>query len=434
MSRFSPLVIPEDTHVTISDRVQSGAGSSRLTYEFISKDHIFTGPPASGETTNAAQNGHVKENSGLSPPASGETVNTGQDGFDCVRDDPAFKSGSGSLQAKKRRSSEQEEGQAEKKKKISALLEDITGEKRKLLHKKEGPRKKSRVSEEEEAHRSSLEPPKERRAYKLASSNKIFEKKYRQLNLLGEGGFGSVYAGYRRKDHLPVAIKRIPKDSVSYYKGMIPLEVAVMQKLTFGQEVGKSGVISVLDYYDWDQEIVLVLERPVPAVDLYEYIEDRDEALRERESCHILKQLVEVASEVQSKRVFHGNIKLENILIETNSDAPRIRLIDFGLSCFAKKSAKYRTFDSTSEHIPPEWHNHGTYTAGPTTVWQIGVVLYDLMHWGEDLFETTKFFSGEISIRADLSTDCQDMLRRCLAEDPNLRPSLEELCLHPWLA
>lgn len=48
----------------------------------------------------------------------------------------------------------------------------------------------------------------------------------------------------------------------------------------------------------------------------------------------ITKQLVDAIVEVHSKGVFHRDIKLDNILIETGSDVPRVRLIDFGCGTF----------------------------------------------------------------------------------------------------
>lgn len=64
-------------------------------------------------------------------------------------------------------------------------------------------------------------------------------------------------------------------------------------------------------------------------------------------SQEILKQLVEAAAELESKQIFHRDIKVENILIETSSDVPRARLIDFGLSCFFKQRSHYSVFYGT---------------------------------------------------------------------------------------
>lgn len=48
----------------------------------------------------------------------------------------------------------------------------------------------------------------------------------------------------------------------------------------------------------------------------------------------IIKQLVNALIEIHSRGVFHRDIKLENILIETGSEAPRIWVIDFGCATF----------------------------------------------------------------------------------------------------
>lgn len=48
----------------------------------------------------------------------------------------------------------------------------------------------------------------------------------------------------------------------------------------------------------------------------------------------IAKQLVDGLIEVHSRGVFHRDIKLDNILIQTGPDVPRVRLIDFGCGAF----------------------------------------------------------------------------------------------------
>ncbi len=49
----------------------------------------------------------------------------------------------------------------------------------------------------------------------------------------------------------------------------------------------------------------------------------------------ILTQVVDAVSEMHSKGVFHRDIKAENILIQMDSDVPRVRIIGFGSSTFS---------------------------------------------------------------------------------------------------
>ncbi|XP_072231751.1 serine/threonine-protein kinase pim-1-like [Leuresthes tenuis] len=264
-----------------------------------------------------------------------------------------------------------------------------------------------------------------------------FEEKYEEKNQLGEGGCGSVFAGCRRADNLPVAIKHIPKDKVfCKHKDkngrQISVEVAVMLKLesSTASSVGHSAPVSLLDWYDLQQELILVLERPMPAEDLAHYIEEHGGSLLEDEAKIIIQQLVDAAVHLKQNSIFHRDIKVENILIETGSDVPRLRLIDFGMSCINKKTSIYRTFYGTSAHVPPEWLNSCTYSAGPTTVWQVGVVLFEMLH-NKD-FRSTNFIRKRLKISNTLSQDCLDFLEQCLIKVPKQRPTLEQLLNHTW--
>ena len=126
----------------------------------------------------------------------------------------------------------------------------------------------------------------------------------------------------------------------------------------------------------------------------------------------IVKQLVGALIEIHSRGVFHRDIKPDNILIETSSDLPRVRIIDFGCGTFLTNmlhtvqqgrlvfltvlfSEPGRHLDrlhrrpspavwplcsvGTYEYTPPEWFLNGSYKAEPTTVWQIGVVMFSIL-------------------------------------------------------
>ncbi|XP_031696265.1 serine/threonine-protein kinase pim-1-like, partial [Anarrhichthys ocellatus] len=266
-----------------------------------------------------------------------------------------------------------------------------------------------------------------------------FEAKYEQQDQLGEGGYGTVFGGYRKADNLPVAIKYIPKEKIGRKHvdetgKKLSIEVAINLKLVdkTSRSAGtdQSALVSLLDWYDLDQELIMVLERPIPVEDLFDYIHGNGDSIEEQEAKIILKQLVDVAIDLEGKNIFHRDIKAENILIETSSDVPRVRLIDFGVSCFVKRGSRYRSFYGSS--IVPEWLSLGWYRAGPTTVWQIGVVLFNALH-SDRGFETTEVLENRLRISETLSKYCQDFLKKCFITDPKQRPTLEQLRIHPWL-
>ncbi|XP_030590882.1 calcium-dependent protein kinase 28-like isoform X3 [Archocentrus centrarchus] len=292
---------------------------------------------------------------------------------------------------------------------------------------KASPAKKLKSLDQEERKCST----KELEAAKICE----FKAKYVELHKLGKGGFGTVFAGYRKEDNFPVAIKHISKRcipcKVKAENGKrISVEVAAMLKLAAGTP-GSSATVSLLDWFELRKKLILVMERPVPAVDLDKYIEEYADTITEETAKVILKQLIEAVKELEDKNVFHRDIKTDNILIETGSDVPRVRLIDFGVSCFFNKRSRYTVFAGTPCYCPPEWTIHKSYRPGPTTVWQLGVVLYETLHEGA-VFNTKLFLKENLKISEELSENCQDFLKMCFNLDPKRRPKLKDLLRHRW--
>ncbi|KAL7397762.1 hypothetical protein ABVT39_027549 [Epinephelus coioides] len=207
----------------------------------------------------------------------------------------------------------------------------------------------------------------------------------------------------------------------------VPLEVALLLKLK-----PVAAVVTLLDWYDLDNELILVLERPVPCSDLINYMNSRESVLQEHEAKAITKQLVNALIEVHSRGVFHRDIKLDNILIETGSDVPRVRLIDFGCGAFLS-GRRYTLETGTYPYKPPEWFQRQWYMAEPTTVWQLGVVLFEMLHDDMPFSNSSEIMTEEPNICEDLSINCHNFLQRCLTKRPETRSTLRKLKIHPWL-
>ncbi|XP_030612070.1 serine/threonine-protein kinase pim-2-like [Archocentrus centrarchus] len=239
-------------------------------------------------------------------------------------------------------------------------------------------------------------------------------------------------------DSFSVAIKHILKEDVEHAQvvlngktSMVPLEVLLMTKVEGGPaSVGPSAAVSLLDWYDLEQEVLLVMERPFPCVSLLKYMENSG-PLKEDVAKDIMKQLVDAAITMHTKGIFHGNIKAENLLLETGSSDPQVRVIDFGCGCLVQEEP-YFIFSGTSAYAPPELLTCGRYEAAPTTVWQLDALLYKMLD-AEQYFSTFEFLRGRIHFNKDLSQGCQKFLEQCLATNPNQRATLEQIQQHPWL-
>ncbi|KAM9347790.1 serine/threonine-protein kinase pim-2-like [Symphorus nematophorus] len=211
--------------------------------------------------------------------------------------------------------------------------------------------------------------------------------------------------------------------------------MAMLEELIGPESGGKSAAVTLLDWYDLDQEVILVMERPIPSVDLDTYLTNNSGPLEEDQAKYIIKQLLAAAIAMHCEGDFHRNLKSDNVLIETSSDIPRVQVTDFGCGCFEEKTP-YRNFAGTFAYAPPEFFIQGTYEAAATTVWQLGELLYELLD-GYVMFITSKCLHTKMKFNRkikelDVSQDCQDLLLTFLAVNPKERFTLEQMQMHPW--
>ncbi|KAF7707899.1 hypothetical protein HF521_016956 [Silurus meridionalis] len=299
-----------------------------------------------------------------------------------------------------------------------------------------------------------------------APSAGMFHKKshllevYETRELLGKGGFGSVYAGVRKADGLPVAIKYISKRKAPEKleipgHGFLPTEVALMSIVN--KEPYCLNILRILEWYEQPKCYYIVLERPEPCENLHQFCSRYGSCLPETVTRLVMVQLIDALKHCKSRGILHRDVKPENIMVQTNTLKVKlidlVRRLDQGqykeftgiLSessenvsefCMAMRCVLLlltgMSLTGTPSYAPPEWFKKKKYLAEPATVWSVGVTLYRLV-CGSLPFNTRKDVKhGHVRFSRRHSEECMHLIRWCLCTKPAGRPSLEQIEHHPW--
>uniref|UniRef100_A0A8C5GF74 non-specific serine/threonine protein kinase n=1 Tax=Gouania willdenowi TaxID=441366 RepID=A0A8C5GF74_GOUWI len=224
-------------------------------------------------------------------------------------------------------------------------------------------------------------------------SSEDFKVQYLEYHKLGEGGFGSVFAGTRIAD---------AKDG----------------------SVSNPGVIGLVDVFEFESEVLIITDRSCCEMDMDRFYNLINGQITERETKVIFKQLVDVSIRMHKNGVFHRDIKGGNILVSVEGEDPSVKIIDFGCGDWVTEKP-YKTYAGTEGYTPPEFSLHSSYQAEQTTVWQIGQVLWS--YHCEGVFNLKDYMKNPNLPVNHLSHDGKDFLKQCLTIDPDQRPTLEDL-------
>ena len=262
----------------------------------------------------------------------------------------------------------------------------------------------------------------------ISDTKANLNKNYEACSFLGKGGFGVVYTGVRNCDGLEIAMKYIKKTCVKEFGNIddkiCPLEICLLRAVE-----DCPCVIKLIDYFEENEFYVLVMERPDPCQDLYEFI-TKYGPLNEHLAKCFFRQVISIVLACHRKGVIHRDIKDENLLI--NLQTMKLKLIDFGAGAFITPK-DYTDFQGTRVYSPPEWIQYGRYNGEQATVWSLGILLYDMV-CGNIPFETDdEILAAKICFKVKLSSECQQLVRRCLEVDVGKRINLEDVYKHPWL-
>ncbi|KAK2814405.1 hypothetical protein Q5P01_000533 [Channa striata] len=134
---------------------------------------------------------------------------------------------------------------------------------------------------------------------------------------------------------------------------------------------------------------------------------------------------------LSQSRVIHMDLKEENILVDL--DTEKLKLIDFARRIPSGDDAQ-RSSHGTKAYGPPERiSSRGLFRARPAEVWSLGILLYSMVHGNVPFEENSEIVRGRLRFKTGLSDTCRDLILRCLRQNPDERPSVEQIFSHPWV-
>ncbi|MBK8913209.1 MAG: serine/threonine protein kinase [Phycisphaerales bacterium] len=239
---------------------------------------------------------------------------------------------------------------------------------------------------------------------------------YKLLQLIGEGGFGSVFMAEQEK---PVA-RRVALKIIKL--GMDTQQVVAR----FEQErqalamMDHPHIAKVLDAGATETGRPYFVMELVKGDPIAEYADKHNMSIDERLA--LFAQVCNAVQHAHTKGIIHRDIKPSNVLVSTQDGRPHARVIDFGiakatLSKLTERTlfTEHRQLIGTPEYMSPEQAEGSLDIDTRTDVYSLGVLLYEL------LTGTTPFTSREL--RSAAYAEIQRIIREVEPPRPSTRLS-----------
>lgn len=265
-----------------------------------------------------------------------------------------------------------------------------------------------------------------------AAEEPLLAGKYRLLQLLKEGGMGSVHVAEVADTGQKVAVKLLHEDAAANPAAVLRLYT----EASAASAVGHPGIVQVLELGTDELSVPFLVMELLEGESLGEML-SRETRLDPPLAANIVAQTLSALAAAHEKGIVHRDLKPENIFITRGSDGmPIVKLLDFGISKVWRQGVRLNltqtgTVWGTPYYMSPEHARGAKDVDGQTDIWAVGVILYQsltgrLPYVGETYNELLakildESFTRPTELCPDVSKPLEQVILKALTRDRRWR-------------
>jgi tRNA A-37 threonylcarbamoyl transferase component Bud32 len=255
--------------------------------------------------------------------------------------------------------------------------------------------------------------------------------RFRLVERIGAGGFGTVYRGWDQRLERPVAVKVIEARGRAGRR--------VLREAQAAARLNHPGIVTLYELGETDGRAYLVSELVEGATLDRLASEGR---LSDRDVADLGGELCEALAHAHDHGVVHRDIKPQNVIVRddgapTAAGSVQAKLMDFGTACLVDAPALTATGEviGTIAYMAPEQAEGGE--VGPKAdVYALALTLYECWSGENPLVRSTPAATARAigepvaplsEARPDIPAPLCDLLDACLGAEPERRPGLDQL-------
>lgn len=253
-------------------------------------------------------------------------------------------------------------------------------------------------------------------------------KGYKIIKTLGNGGTSAVFQVQKQRTGKFYSAKVIPKKYIkeNNMTNQIKTEIRIMKKIDHPNIV---KFHESFEYKNIRQEIyIIIISEYCENGDLFTYCaNERFDNENQKKSVFI--GLLNAIKYLHDQKIAHGDIKLDNILLDSNLNA---KLTDFGY-CKTQEKMGDDSKSGTLYYAAPEMFIRGEFDTLKSDIWSIGICLYCLyqncfpFRNGNYKSIVNQITSHKLSLGFTIEKDLRDIVERCTEKDAENRPTINDL-------